>query len=944
MKTQCRDSVIPFQGLEAARSVSSKAWKTPVRLSAALALLLGSPALGGVGERVRAVPEAEHRAWLAAAPAVPVELDLGLDLRLIDFVDCADPRTPHDFLDSGTSRIVEGAAGRYRVTAPHRHAFFSYGYRTAGRDRPVLLVIEYPDDADRVISFMTHDSMRATRPHLSFSQETGVYTGGAFPRSNRMRYFTLVSWPQDDWSPLLTMNFGRSGGGGAAARFWVYAIERFPPAAIESPPGGGRELDMFFPLAFLAVRDNFGWQSAQSVDHLADYLQWLGLNRVTMMVYANQDWGAMCTIPAWDANDGGYLEKILSTLDRRDGLRFIAGIVADGMYGHVTSGGKKISEMEPAEARAALLKGLDEFIDRYGGHASLGGLAFGSMEAIGFTDLLRRQGLLEEVVAHVKARRPDWEVLTYVGNWRLQAPHFNAPNALTAGAVVREWEASDAPWLAFVGAQVAKNWRNWSRVPNELGDLPGFHVYEMFHPDDHRLHDLYRQEPRAAVYFDTERSPARGANVPYAAIFGTFTEGFIGLHANVNWHYTKPWVAPEFNPPEALGMSAFARALALRDRAAISAGGWSVKYFGLDPHVRRFARHFRGLPRVDLADAPAPPESDYALVRWVRHGGRRHVAVLSLIPFDSTVRVDGREIALRPFDLVSWADDSAAAPTVEGVSPPAFRQWVGERLDRYDALRETVARLDPTAAPEPYRRHGAAARAAFAQGRLRTADDLLGQGIPAELELRRQILDRPRFSAHRTTAPIVVDGSADDWPPEAPTIVSDDGSGLAGHIFFPNSWTGPTDLSARLRLAHDGANLYILADVSDDRRHAKDNLRLSFSRTGYRDWRSDEVKFDLDFQVPRPGETSAMAEPGRGARTAARARDGGYIVEASVPLTSLRVAPGDEVGLLVSIQDVDVTDNLASHAWAVKQALLIPHAPNFTYWNDARNAGRVRLE
>ena len=38
---------------------------------------------------------------------------------------------------------------------------------------------------------------------------------------------------------------------------------------------------------------------------------------------------------------------------------------------------------------------------------------------------------------------------------------------------------------------------------------------------------LYRQEPRAMLYADTERSQARSDlfRTPYAAIFGTFTEG-----------------------------------------------------------------------------------------------------------------------------------------------------------------------------------------------------------------------------------------------------------------------------------------------------------------------------------------------------------------------------------------------------------------------------------
>lgn len=930
----------------------SKPWKPPQgRLpslgkcagatAALLASALAPSAVAGVGQPVRAVPDAAHRAWMAAAPQAPVNLDLGLDLRWIDFVDCANPQTPHDFLDQGTSRVVEGRAGRYRVTAPHRHAFFSYGYRTAGRDRPVLLVIEYPDDDDRVISFMTHDSMRATRAHLSFSAETGVYTGGAFPLSGRMRYFTLVAWPQDDWSPLLTLNFGRVGGGGAAARFWVYAIERFHPAEVPAPADGGRTLDIFFPLAFLAERDNFGWKSPNSIEHMADYMQWMGLNRVTLMVYANQGWGAMCTIPAWDANDHGYLEKILTTLDRRGGIRMIAGIVADGMYGHVVSGGQKIADLTTADARAVILKGLDEFIDRYGPHPSLAGLAFGSMEAVGFLDLLRNKGLLEEAVAQVRRRKPEWEVITYVGNWRLQTPHFRSPHGPAAGEVVREWEMSGESWLEFAGRKVADNWRNWNRDPKRLNAIAGLRAHEMFHPDDHRLHDQYRQEPRAPLYFDTERSPARGADSPWAAIFGTFTEGHIGLHRDVNWHYTKPWTAPEFNPAGPLGVAAFARALGLRDRQTISAGGWSVKYFGIEPAFRRFAQNFRRLPPVDMADAPAPPSTDYAVVRWVRHGGRRHVAALSLIPFESRLRVDDREMELAPFDLVTWSDDGEGPPRVSGEAPTAFRQWYARRFAAFSTDLELLSRDFPAAVQEAYRRHADASRTAFAEGRIRAADDLLGYGIPGEIALRRRILSAPAFFAPRVDRPPGADPA--DWPTTVPIIRSEDGRGIPGHTFFPNSWTGPRDLSARLRMAHDGTHLFLLAEIFDDVRHAKDGVKFSFSREGYRNWRSESVSPDLDLVVTAPTLEAVTHRQRNGVRTTTTPTLEGYRVEVSVPLSALGVAPGEAIGFLMNVSDVDTEDNLSKHRWALKQALLIPNEPTFTFWHDARGGRGLKL-
>ena len=600
---------------------------------------------------IRPVGRSELAAIVRGAPKLPVELDLGLKMRLVDFIDCTNPADLHDFLDQGTSKVVSGPAGKYRVTAPHRHAFFSYAYRTAGRDKPVLLVIEYPDDAERIISFMTHDSMRAEKPNTSFSQETGVYTGEPYPLTNRMQYFTLVAWPQDDWSPLIVLNFGRTGGAGAAGRIWVYAIDDMPPLEVDEPdPANPRKLDIFFPLAFLAERDNFGWKSPRSIEHMVDYMKWVGLNRVTMEVYANQGWGAMCTVPSWDVDDKGYLEKILKTIDAKGGVDFIAGIVADGMYGNVTSGGRKVADMKPDEARAVILKGFDEFLERYGKYKCLKGLAFGSMETIGFLDMLQKHGILAEVVTHIQKRRPDMEIVTYVGNPRLQTPYFNGVNGPTTADIIDRWETSNADWSTFLADEAAKCLKDWKHDPPDLKKVWCLNVYEQYAPDDCRLHPLYRQEPRAAIFHDLDRSQKRSDlfDTPYAAIFGTFTEGHIGLHKDVNFWYTKPWTAPEMNPSGPSAMAAWARAMGHHDRLVISAGGWSVKYYGLESQMRRFAKAFRSLPPVAMKIAgSAGQDASVTMVRadptqgtfsrglplenlrayWALHGGNRELVV-----------------------------------------------------------------------------------------------------------------------------------------------------------------------------------------------------------------------------------------------------------------------------------------------------------------------------
>ncbi len=354
---------------------------TPAKTVLIVAVVLLVSASAFAGKVPTPLTERQLAKIVADAPSPPKRVRMNIPGRLIDFVDFTDPDDPHPIKDNGTSRIVTGPAGKYRVTASHRHAFFSTLYKTAGRDKPVLLVIEYPDDADRVMSFMTHDSTRPGRAHLSFSQEGGVYTGGAFPKTGKMQYFTVLGWVQDDFSPIIAVNFARTGGSAAASRMWVYAVDKLPELKVDAPdPKNQRTLDMFFPLTFLATRDNFGWKSPKSVDHMVDYGKFIGVNRVTMVVYANQaSWGSSARIPSWDIKHEGELDGILKTLDARGDFGLVAAIVADGMYGNVKSGGKKVADMSPEKAREVLLKGIDEFIDRYGKYKSLKGIALGSM-------------------------------------------------------------------------------------------------------------------------------------------------------------------------------------------------------------------------------------------------------------------------------------------------------------------------------------------------------------------------------------------------------------------------------------------------------------------------------------------------------------------------------------------------------------------------------------
>lgn len=910
----------------------------------------------------RSLPAAALAPWLllpllaACSQAAPEPPPMpGIRGRLLDTIDCTDPQDPHPFMDQGTSAVVDGPAGRYRVTAAHRHAFFSYRFSTAGQDQPVWIVIEYPDDARRIMSFMTHDSTRPGQPHLSFSQEGGVYTGPPLPVSNGMRYFTYLSWPQDDESPILVVNFDDRQARAAASRIWVYAVEGYDPPAMAAPDADHqRFVDIFFPLAFLATRDNFGWKSPQSPQHLADYCKLVGLNRVTLTVYANQSWGAMVTIPAWDAKEPDSpwtLESVLQTFDRAGGPGLVAGIVAtgrtesgiNGMYGTIKSGGRDLNTMPPDELKATVIRGLDEFLDRYGKYRSLQGISLGSMETIGFWELLNDRGVLAEVVAHLKQRRPDLMVQTFFGNGYLQRPYFDGQRyPRTESQVIAAWEQTGGDFGDFVGEEVMRAWQQppYRHDPAAAKAIAGLTTFQMYHPDDHRLHLQYRFQPRSTIYYDVTRSQRLSdlAGLDYAAVFASFTEGHIGLHRDVNFWHDKLWTAPDMNPPGPLARAALARALGHRDRLGLSLGAWTVKTFGWEPHLQRFIAAYRALPPEPMTDVPAP---DHVKVRWLRYQGRRYVYAVSLIPFDSTITIDGRTIELEPYDLVTLLDAGPAAPRVSGEAPGAYRTFVADRLAAYRALHAELKALAPEAAPEVYLQPAAEADKRLADGHPQSADLALAWGLERELALRRSILQRPEIAAPRIAAP-PLNGDLDAWPATAADLAADTGDLIPAHTYFTNSWSGPDDLSMRIRLGHDGQRLYVAVDVRDSVAEAGDQVSLRISPARYRDWRAESANFETQWTVPRPDAPVAQASSGPFSYTAVPT-PAGYRVEGSVALSDLGVAPGGELGFQVALADKDRTPNLAKHSWAVKQAMLYPHEPNFAFWSDARTVGRLRL-
>lgn len=72
--------------------------------------------------------------------------------RLLLSLDCTQEYGADSYFSCGTSRVVEGAAGRYREAEAKPPSRFGYRFRIEHVGRPHLAVIRYPDDRRR---FMT---------------------------------------------------------------------------------------------------------------------------------------------------------------------------------------------------------------------------------------------------------------------------------------------------------------------------------------------------------------------------------------------------------------------------------------------------------------------------------------------------------------------------------------------------------------------------------------------------------------------------------------------------------------------------------------------------------------------------------------------------------------------------------------------------------------------
>ena len=195
---------------------------------------------------------------------------------LVDRVDCtreADPE--HHFRDNGTSRVIEGPSGRYRVTGRfygpmrdyalvkgkwriaregdkvrarfHVHDWFAYTLRVKHPGRTHVVVAHIPTDARRLVQVQGFD-------HVTGNYNGALLDCGDNPASEKFAKLAFLMWPNTTAIDVATMCVDhprmRKSTQGAIARIELYELSNglAPLARAARGWSGGKE---------------FGWQGEQ---------------------------------------------------------------------------------------------------------------------------------------------------------------------------------------------------------------------------------------------------------------------------------------------------------------------------------------------------------------------------------------------------------------------------------------------------------------------------------------------------------------------------------------------------------------------------------------------------------------------------------------------------------------------------------------------------------
>lgn len=131
-------------------------------------------------------------------------IEEGLDLLLVDSIDCGNPDDPHPLCEGkgrNTSKIVDTPLGSCREIAG-RYSWFSYKIDTGKFNKPHLVVVEYPDDSMRTFTCLIFEGNRERT-------SAGSYTGDLYPITNRLQKLKFIYYKHQPGTTITILNLSR---------------------------------------------------------------------------------------------------------------------------------------------------------------------------------------------------------------------------------------------------------------------------------------------------------------------------------------------------------------------------------------------------------------------------------------------------------------------------------------------------------------------------------------------------------------------------------------------------------------------------------------------------------------------------------------------------------------------------------------------------------------
>jgi hypothetical protein len=160
---------------------------------------------------------------------------------LLREIDCTKTPPEGGFWSSGgATRVVQAPFGSYRESGDHGYlqnnadaSFFAYKLDVPEIQRPYLIEVDYPDDAQRTYCIGLEEGN-----NMDYPPAGGVDSGGEFSLSHSMQTQSFLHWPRTKEQRVLFYN-AQNGRRAAAAKIRLYRIDGDLPA-LPVPVNGGR--------------------------------------------------------------------------------------------------------------------------------------------------------------------------------------------------------------------------------------------------------------------------------------------------------------------------------------------------------------------------------------------------------------------------------------------------------------------------------------------------------------------------------------------------------------------------------------------------------------------------------------------------------------------------------------------------------------------------------